>query len=60
MIKIGLEIWRILKEYFVEKGYDFKDVYEDKIKTRQLFKARNNKNPDGMKSEYLLVLKKMI
>jgi hypothetical protein len=57
---IEVEIWKILKEYFVEKGYDFKDVYEDKIKTRQLFKARNNKNPDGMKSEYLLVLKKMI
>jgi hypothetical protein len=44
----------------VDKGYDFIDVYEDKIKTRQLFGSRNNKNPNGMKSEYLLVLKKAI
>lgn len=55
---IEVEIWKILKEYFVDKGYSFEDVYEDKIKTRQLFGSRNNKNPDGMKSEYLLVLKK--
>ncbi len=31
---------------------------EDRIKTRQLFKSRKNKNPDGMKSEYLLILEK--
>ena len=44
----------------MDKGYGFEDVYEDTIKTRQLFGSRNNKNPDGMKSEYLLVLKKLI
>jgi len=55
---IEVEIWRILDEYFSEKGYLFEGVYEDRIKNRQLFRSRNNKNPDGMKSEYLLVLRK--
>ena len=55
---ITVELWRILTEYFSERGYTFEKVYEDRIKTRQLFGTRKNKNPDGMKSEYLLILKK--
>ena len=55
---IQVEIWRIFKEYFVNKGYSFVTVYEDKIKNRQLFTSRNNKNPSGMKSEFLLILRK--
>ncbi len=55
---IKVEIWRILMEYFTQRGFIFEKVYEDKIKTRQLFGARKNKNPDGMKSEYLLILRK--
>ena len=55
---ITVEIWRILTEYFSERGYTFEKVYEDRIKTRQLFGTRKNKNPEGMKSEYLLILKK--
>ncbi|OQY46147.1 MAG: adenine specific DNA methylase Mod [Anaerolineaceae bacterium 4572_78] len=55
---IEVEIWRILKEYFIEKGYVFQHVFEDVIKRRQLFKYRKNKNPSGMKSEFLLVLRK--
>lgn len=54
---ITVEIWRILTEYFSERGYTFVKVYEDRIKTRQLFGTRKNKNPEGMKSEYLLILK---
>ena len=56
---IEVELWRILTEYFTERGYRFEKVYEDKIKTRQLFGVRKNKNPDGMKSEFLLILRKM-
>ncbi len=56
---ITVELWRILVEYFSERGYQFEKVYEDRIKTRQLFGVRKNKNPDGMKSEYLLILRKM-
>lgn len=53
-----VEIWRIFTEYFSNKGFKFEIVFDDKIKTRQLFGGRNNKNPDGMKSEYLLILTK--
>ncbi len=55
---IKVEIWRILMEYFVGNGYFFENLYEDRIKNRQLFGTRKNKNPDGMKSEFLLVLRK--
>jgi DNA modification methylase len=53
-----VETWRILREYFTDNGFTFDRVFEDAIKIRQLFKSRKNKNPDGMKSEYLLVLEK--
>ncbi len=56
---IEVELWRILTEYFTKRGYRFEKVYEDRIKTRQLFGVRKNKNPDGMKSEFLLILRKM-
>ena len=55
---IMVELWRILAEYFTERGWTFEKVYEDRIKTRKLFGARKNKNPDGMKSEFLLILRK--
>jgi DNA modification methylase len=55
---VEVETWRILREYFTDNGFVFNTVFEDRIKTRQLFKSRKNKNPDGMKSEYLLVLDK--
>ena len=55
---IKVEIWRILMEYFTDKGYFFENLYEDRIKNRQLFGTRKNKNPDGMKSEFLLILRK--
>ena len=55
---ITVEIWRILVEYFTGRGWTFEKVYEDRIKTRKLFGARKNKNPDGMKSEFLLILRK--
>ncbi len=57
---ITVEIWRILTEYFSDRGYVFEKIYEDRIKTRQLFGLRKNKNPEGMKSEYLLILKKRV
>ena len=53
-----VETWRILMEYFCDRGFDFENVFDDRIKSRQLFGSRNNKNPDGMKSEYLLILSK--
>ena len=55
---ITVELWRILAEYFTERGFVFEKVYEDRIQTRKLFGTRKNKNPDGMKSEFLLILRK--
>lgn len=55
---ITVELWRIIAEYFTERGFKFEKVYEDRIKTRQLFGTRKNKNPDGMKSEFMLILRK--
>lgn len=53
-----VETWRIVSEYFGERGFEFVQVYEDRIKSRQLFKGRKNKNPEGIQSEFLLVLRK--
>ena len=55
---ITVELWRILVEHFRERGFTFEKVYEDRIQTRKLFGGRKNKNPDGMKSEFLLILRK--
>jgi hypothetical protein len=53
-----VEIWRVFMEYFSDRGFECETVLEDCIKARQLFSARKNKNPDGMKSEFMLVLRK--
>lgn len=56
---IEVEIWKVIYEHFVNKlNFKFIDLYEDKIVYRKLFTGRNNQNPEGMKSEYLLVLEK--
>jgi hypothetical protein len=53
---IEIETWRIILEYFSERRFALVHVFEDRIKNRQLFGRRKNKNPEGMKSEFLLVL----
>jgi DNA modification methylase len=56
---IEVEIWKVIYEYFTVKlNFNFISVYEDKIVARKLFKGRNNQNPEGMKSEYLIILEK--
>jgi DNA modification methylase len=55
---VEVETWKILAEYFTKKGFKFEIVFDDEIKSRQLFGNRNNKNPNGMKSEFLLILSK--
>lgn len=58
---IDVEIWKAIYEYFVERlSFKFVELYEDKIISRKLFKGRNNQNPEGMKSEYLLILEKSL
>ncbi|OIO80344.1 hypothetical protein AUJ84_03820 [Candidatus Pacearchaeota archaeon CG1_02_32_132] len=56
---IEVEIWKVIYEHFVkDSGFKFIDLFEDEIVYRKLFTGRNNQNPQGMKSEYLLVLEK--
>jgi hypothetical protein len=56
---IEVEIWKVIYEYFVNNlHFKFIDLFDDKIVYRKLFTGRNNQNPEGMKSEYLLVLEK--
>lgn len=56
---IQIETWRIIAEYLEPMGFEREQVYEDEIKNRQLFRGRRNKNPEGMRAEYLLVLRKL-
>lgn len=54
-----VEIWRVIYEYFVNNlHFEPVEAFEDIIKTRKLFSGRNNPNPSGMKSEFMIVLKK--
>lgn len=56
---VKIEIWKVIYEYFVNVlNYKPIDVFEDRIVSRKLFKGRNNLNPMGMKSEYLIILEK--
>ena len=56
---IEVEIWKVIYEYFVKTlSYKPIEVFDDKIVSRKLFKGRNNLNPEGMKSEYLIILEK--
>ena len=47
---------KIFKEHMEHEGYTFEILLEDKIIGRRLFKGRNNLSPNGMDSEYLLVM----
>ncbi len=59
MAGVEVEIWKVIYEYFCYKlRFKYIEIYEDKILFRKLFSGRNNKNPEGMKSEYLLILEK--
>ncbi len=53
-----IEIWKVLYEYFAHQGFEIIKVYEDPIKVKNLFTGRKNANPDGMKYEFLTILKK--
>jgi hypothetical protein len=54
-----IEIWKVIYEHLTRDGrFMHIDLLEDPIKTRKLFGGRNNRNPDGMKSEYMLILQK--
>jgi len=54
---IKVPLWKIIGEYFQNYGFEVENVLEDKIVSRKLFSYRNNLNPSGIPSEYLIILK---
>lgn len=54
---IQVPLWKIIGEYFQNRGFVVENVFEDKIVARKLFRYRNNLNPNGILSEHLTILK---
>jgi len=55
---IEVETWRIIREHFEARGFVPVAALEDRIPGRRLFRGRRNKNPDGIRSEILLVMRR--
>ncbi|NPA52633.1 MAG: site-specific DNA-methyltransferase [Aquificae bacterium] len=53
-----INLWEIITDFFLEKGYTLEQLYVDPIIAKKLATKRNNKNPNGINYEYLLILKK--
>ena len=48
----------IFREHFENNCFQFELILENEIVGRRLFRGRKNLSPNGMGSEYLLVMKK--
>jgi DNA modification methylase len=48
---------QIFREHLGRHGFEFERLLADEIKSRRLFKGRLNPSPNGITSEYLLVLR---
>ena len=55
---IEFPFYDIFREHFESNGFLFELLLEDEIVGRRLFRGRKNLSPNGMGSEYLLVMKK--
>lgn len=55
---IEFPFYDIFMEHFESNGFKLELLLEDEIVGRRLFKGRKNLSPNGMDSEYLLVMKK--
>jgi DNA modification methylase len=55
---VEFPFYDIFKEHFESNGYVFDLLLEDEIVGRRLFRGRNNLSPNGMSSEYLLIMRK--
>ena len=49
---------QIFREHFESQGYVYESLLEDQIVSHKLFIGRKNLSPNGMKTEYLLIMKK--
>lgn len=56
---VTIPIWEIIMDYFISTGnFSLVEILADKIISRRLASKRKNENPEGMKYEYLLILKR--
>ena len=55
---VEFPFYDIFREHFESSGFQLELLLEDEIVGRRLFKGRKNLSPNGMGSEYLLVMKK--
>lgn len=55
---MDVPLWKILVEYFEERGFETQSILEDKIVARRLFAGRDNPNPRGIQSEFLAAFRK--
>ncbi len=56
---VEFPFYEIFKEHFDSNGFQFELLLEDEIVSRRIFKGRKNLSPNGMDSEYLLVMRKL-
>jgi len=54
---VEFPFYDIFREHFEGNGFQFELLLEDEIAGRRLFKGRKNLSPNGMGSEYLLVMR---
>ncbi|BCS91177.1 MAG: modification methylase MjaII [Candidatus Micrarchaeota archaeon] len=57
---IEFPFYQIFREHFESNGFQFELLLEDRIVGRRLFKGRKNLSPAGIKSEYMLVMRKTL
>ena len=55
---VEFPFYDIFREHFESNGFQFELLLEDEIVGRRLFRGRKNLSPNGMGSEYLLVMRK--
>ena len=55
---VEFPFYDIFREHFESNGFTLELLLEDEIVGRRLFRGRKNLSPNGMGSEYMLVMRK--
>ncbi len=58
VLGVQAPVHRISLEVFDTLDYKIQERFFDRIKARNLFKGRQNMNPEGMRGEWLIIAKK--
>jgi DNA modification methylase len=55
---VEFPFYQVFREHFESFDYSYERLLVDQIKNRRLFRGRLNSSPNGISSEYLLILRK--